>query len=166
MELTLFSKLLFHPFLGSLDFFLVFIINQLIVLFFFSFGFSSAASKPGLGVAQMAVVFSKLMTRLKHDKFYVQGGDWGSQIASHMGVYYPNRVLALHLNMCTVQNAKSYLLVALGSIWPNVIMGEKYAKILYPLADKYSDLILESGYFHIQATKPDTLGKYYFLLYL
>nr|CAD7263042.1 unnamed protein product [Timema shepardi]CAD7571341.1 unnamed protein product [Timema californicum] len=41
------------------------------------YGFSEGASKPGLGAAQMAVVFKDLMARLGFDKFYLQGGDWG-----------------------------------------------------------------------------------------
>nr|CAD7193995.1 unnamed protein product [Timema douglasi] len=37
------------------------------------YGFSEGASKPGLGAAQMAVVFKDLMARLGFDKFYLQG---------------------------------------------------------------------------------------------
>lgn len=33
----------------------------------------------------------KLMKRLGHEKFYVQGGDWGSVVATDMATIYPHR---------------------------------------------------------------------------
>ncbi|GLV42699.1 Juvenile hormone epoxide hydrolase 2 [Carabus blaptoides fortunei] len=122
------------------------------------YGFSQAAAKTGLGTAQIAVLFNNLMKRLGHDKYYVQGGDWGSQIASNMGVFYPDNVLGLHLNMCTVNNLCNSLKIALGSLFPRLIVDEKDISKLYPLGEKFGDLLLETGYFHLQATKPDTLG--------
>lgn len=55
------------------------------------YGFSEGASKPGLGAAQVAVVMKNLMERIGFKKFYVQGGDWGAVIASHMGTLFPKR---------------------------------------------------------------------------
>ena len=48
--------------------------------------FSEAPHKPGLHPLQMAKIFIKLMARLGHKSYYVQGGDWGSLIARSMGV--------------------------------------------------------------------------------
>lgn len=123
------------------------------------YGFSQAAVKPGLGTAQIAVVFNNLMKRLGHDKYYVQGGDWGSQIASNMGVFYPNNVLGLHLNLCTVSNLCNTLKIAVASLFPRLIVEEKDVDKLYPLGEKFGNTLLESGYFHLQATKPDTVGE-------
>lgn len=37
------------------------------------FGFSGKPGKPGFGLVQAAVIFKKLMTRLGHHQFYIQG---------------------------------------------------------------------------------------------
>lgn len=55
------------------------------------YGFSKGAAKTGMGTAQMAVIFKKLMNRLGYEKFYVQGGDWGSVAAKNLATLYPNK---------------------------------------------------------------------------
>lgn len=45
----------------------------------------------GFGHLETAQVMFKLMKRLGHEKFYVQGGDWGSFIATAMATMYPHR---------------------------------------------------------------------------
>lgn len=45
------------------------------------------------------------------------------------------------------------------AFFPSLIVEEKYADRMYPLSEKYASLIEEMGYLHIQATKPDTVGK-------
>lgn len=55
------------------------------------YGFSDAAQYPGLGTIQMAQILKKLMERLGHKKFYVQGGDWGSLVGTDMVTMYPDR---------------------------------------------------------------------------
>lgn len=42
---------------------------------------------------QIAVIFKNLMQRLGFEKFYVQGGDWGSVIASDMAVLFPEKLV-------------------------------------------------------------------------
>jgi len=55
------------------------------------YGYSQAAGKPGLSTDGMAVIFKKLMSRLGYEKFYLQGGDWGSIIATDLATIYPER---------------------------------------------------------------------------
>lgn len=55
------------------------------------FGFSDGAVKPGLGYVQTAVIMKNLMLRLGHEKFYTQGGDWGSFIVTAMATMFPNQ---------------------------------------------------------------------------
>lgn len=55
------------------------------------YGWSDAAVRPGLGAAQMGLVMKKLMARLGHAQFYVQGGDWGAFIAANMATLYPEK---------------------------------------------------------------------------
>lgn len=123
------------------------------------FGFSDGAVRPGLGTAQIAVVMKNLMLRLGHWKFYVQGGDWGSIIGTTMATLFPQHVAGLHTNMPVVMNAKGFLKTFLGSLWPPYIVDEEHEEKMYPLLKVYGNLLYESGYFHIQSTKPDTVGK-------
>lgn len=50
------------------------------------YGFSEAPHKPGLDTVMTGVIFGKLMTRLGHESYYVQGGDWGSSVARTMAL--------------------------------------------------------------------------------
>ncbi|KAL7307299.1 hypothetical protein TKK_0000493 [Trichogramma kaykai] len=122
------------------------------------YGFSQAASKPGLGPAQMAVIFKNLMTRLGYQKFYTQGGDWGSLITKCLAILFPEHVIGAHFNMCVVESAKAHLMSLLGSFIPSLVIDSEHHSKMYPLTHHLSRLIEEMGYMHIQATKPDTVG--------
>lgn len=128
------------------------------------FAFSQAASKPGLGVAHMAVIFKNLMIRLGYEKYYLQGGDWGGVITSIMAALYPEHVLGLHSNMCVVNSPKANAKLLIGSLIPSLVVEEEYQDRLYPLSETFSNIMEESGYFHMHATKPDTLGKIFYLI--
>lgn len=52
-----------------------------------------------------------------------------------------------------------------GAIFPSLFVTEKEAKLFYPLTGKFADLLLESGYFHLHATKPDTVGKFFLFFF-
>lgn len=130
------------------------------------YGFSEAASKPGLGPANIAVIFRTLMKRLGFEQFYVQGGDWGSLVVKNLATLYPDDVLGLHTNMGFSSRKLSVVKLLLGSLWPTLIVDEKYAHLMYPLGEKLARLIEESGYFHIQATKPDTIGMDLLILFI
>lgn len=65
------------------------------------YGYSSAPKKPGMSVPQIAIIMSKLMTRLGYSQYIVQGGDWGSMIATTMAALDPQCV-ALHINFFPV----------------------------------------------------------------
>lgn len=43
----------------------------------------------------MAVVFKNLMHRLGFEKFYVQGGDWGSLISANMAALFPEKLVII-----------------------------------------------------------------------
>ncbi|XP_077295129.1 juvenile hormone epoxide hydrolase 1-like isoform X2 [Arctopsyche grandis] len=122
------------------------------------YGFSQAASKPGLGAAQMSVVMKNLMGRLGYEKYMVQGGDWGSLIAHNMAVLFPENILMLHTNMPAVMTPKSSLKHFLGSFYPSLFIDKNREHLVYPVSDVFQGLLEETGYMHIQATKPDTVG--------
>lgn len=122
------------------------------------YGFSDAAARPGLGAVQVAVVMRQLMERVGFQKFYVQGGDWGSIIATNMATLYPNIVLGVHMNMCAAMHPFTQILYTIGAIHPLLVVDPEYQDRLYPLSKTYSWLLEETGYMHLQASKPDTVG--------
>lgn len=63
------------------------------------YGFSSYTDKKGFDIRHHAEVLNKLMLKLGYHKYVVQAGDWGSWITRALGVLYPQRVSALHVNM-------------------------------------------------------------------
>ncbi|XP_008558713.1 juvenile hormone epoxide hydrolase 2 [Microplitis demolitor] len=122
------------------------------------FGFSSPAVRPGLGSKEMAVVLKNLMLRLGFDKFYTQGGDWGSVIVGQMAALFPQHVLGVHSNFCSVLGFKVTLKTFLFSLFPSLLLPEEDHHRLYPMKKHFFNRLLETGYLHIQATKPDTVG--------
>ncbi|VVC28442.1 Epoxide hydrolase-like,Alpha/Beta hydrolase fold,Epoxide hydrolase, N-terminal [Cinara cedri] len=124
------------------------------------YGFSDAAVKPGMGPAQIGQVFVKLMERLGHKKFYVHGGDWGAVITDAISKIFPDRVYGMHSNMCTASlTLCDFTKLAFGTYWPSLIVSTETEKSkIYPLSKLFSSFLEESGYMHLQMTKPDTAG--------
>ncbi|XP_046972734.1 juvenile hormone epoxide hydrolase-like [Vanessa cardui] len=122
------------------------------------YGFSDAAVRPGLGTAQIGVIFKNLMNRLGHKKFYIQGGDWGAVVASQMATMFQNDILGMHSNMLIVQTGCNTLKTIVGAFFPSLIVESHLADRMYPLWKYFSYLMEEFGYMHLQATKPDTVG--------
>ncbi|XP_025831993.1 juvenile hormone epoxide hydrolase 2 [Agrilus planipennis] len=124
------------------------------------YAFSDASAKPGFAVPHAAVAFMNLMKRLGFDRYYLQGGDWGSQITTSLVSQYPKNVLGLHINMCISLMSVTLWKIILGSFWPSIvgISKEDQSKMMYPLSRIFKSLLAETGYYHIQATKPDTIG--------
>ncbi|XP_023160354.1 juvenile hormone epoxide hydrolase 1 [Drosophila hydei] len=122
------------------------------------YGWSQGTSRPGLGPAQMAVMLRNLMLRLGYNKFFIQGGDWGSILGSHIATLYPQNVLGYHSNMCNNLSPKSQVKGLLASVWPSLFAPSGFVDFFFPKSKEFSYLLEESGYFHLQATKPDTVG--------
>ncbi|KAI5645212.1 alpha/beta hydrolase fold domain-containing protein [Phthorimaea operculella] len=101
------------------------------------FGFSDPTNRQGLGAAHMAVIMRNLMHRLGFERFYIQGGDWGGFIGSNIATIFPQEVLGFHTN------------------WALVMSSAPALRSLVPVAPLIME---ETGYLHIAATKPDTLG--------
>lgn len=60
--------------------------------------------------------------------------------------------------MCVTQTPLSTFKMFIASFYPSYFIDEKYVSWYYPFTPKFFDLLQESGYMHIQATKPDTIG--------
>ncbi|EAT36616.1 AAEL011314-PA [Aedes aegypti] len=122
------------------------------------YGWSEGASKQGLSPSRIAVIMKNLMDRVGHKKFYVQGGDWGSLIANLISTLYQDNVLGVHMNMCGANGLQAILKSIIASFRPSMFIEEKYVDYYYPSGPKFMQLLVESGYMHLQATKPDTIG--------
>ncbi|XP_012286942.1 juvenile hormone epoxide hydrolase 1 [Orussus abietinus] len=122
------------------------------------YGFSDPAARPGMTTTAMAVIFKNLMTRLGFDKFYVQGGDWGSAITADLAILFPERVIGVHSNMCMSMATSVYIWTAIGSFIPSLVVDKDHYSRMYPISYHWSRVLEESGYMHIQASKPDTVG--------
>lgn len=122
------------------------------------YGFSSPSQKPGMGAPDIALILKNLMFRLGFSKFYIHGGDWGAIISKNMATLFPDHVLGIHSTMMYSRRTLSVFKILLGTIYPGWVVSKEYENRMYPLSEKISILIRESGYFHIQATKPDTVG--------
>lgn len=89
----------------------------------------------------------------------ILGGDFGAIILQALSVIYPERVLGYHTNFPNIYTPLSYIKYLLGTIYsPWVVKPEHYNKV-YPLRQKFEGKLRETGYLHLQATKPDTVGK-------
>ena len=112
------------------------------------YGFSDKPVDRGMSNTRIAGMWHALMTEgLGYRRFGAQGGDWGGMISSRLGFDFPESVAGVHLNLMTGVPAFR------GAPDP-------------PLTDAEQEFILlarrwfedEGGYFHIQRTKPQTLG--------
>jgi hypothetical protein len=76
-----------------------------------------------------------------------------------MKISFTYSILGVHSNMCFTNSVSSNIKRLLGSFWPTLIVDEAHVDKLYPLGQHFLYILEESGYMHLQATKPDTVGK-------
>lgn len=122
------------------------------------YGWSQGAFKTGFGPVEMSIVLRNLMIRLGHERFLIQGGDWGSVLGSSIATIFPANVIGYHSNMCFTNSPLHNLKTMIASLRPSSFVDEKHVHFHYPRSDRLIYLITETGYFHIQCTKPDTIG--------
>lgn len=68
----------------------------------------------------------------------------------------------LHINFnVSKMTPMTALKILVGSVAPSLFFEEGIAKKLYPLKGMVNNQLLETGYMHLQATKPDTIGRLY-----
>ena len=81
--------------------------------------------------------------------------------------FFNCRIKGIHLNMVAVPTPGANIGLMLGSLWPSLLMPADKVHLVYPLSTRFIHIIQETGYFHLQATKPDTVHrprKLFFLL--
>lgn len=128
------------------------------------YGFSEAPHKEGFNVVAAARIFVKLMNRLGHKKFFIHGGDWGSFICKTISVMYPESVRGMHITLCSrAQPQGSDIIRYWAAKYLPMVMfyNQETQKIMFNEMEQQvqqNRWHLESGYRHIQETKPDTIG--------
>jgi len=115
------------------------------------FGFSGPVAGPGWGSRRIAAAFATLMRRLGYERYGAQGGDFGAFVAPDLGRVDPEHVIGVHVNAATV-----------GFI-PFEDIPEPELAMLTPAEQRRVPLLQRfrsegSGYFQIQATRPQTLS--------
>ncbi|HEY1354409.1 MAG TPA: epoxide hydrolase [Ktedonobacteraceae bacterium] len=108
------------------------------------YGFSGPTSMRGITVARIAELFVCLMDALGYRRFAAQGGDWGSFITSALAQTFPAALVGIHLNMLPVR-----------ALAPQEVADEAESNWQQRRAHWVRE---ESGYSHIQGTRPQTLA--------
>jgi pimeloyl-ACP methyl ester carboxylesterase len=108
------------------------------------YGFSEPTRTRGWDTWRIARAFIELMQRLGYERYGAQGGDWGAQVATRIGVLDPRHCAAIHLNMPIADRPDG----------PISLTDEDKAD----LAAMHQFQREEAGYAQEQATKPQTLG--------
>ena len=107
-------------------------------------GFSFSLNQKPLDLKEISTNFIKLMEELGYKKYFIQGGDLGSFIASIMAVEKPDVIAGIHINLLPLPRGLNKV--------SNNISEENYYKNL----KKW--LHYETGYQQLQGTKPFTLA--------
>jgi pimeloyl-ACP methyl ester carboxylesterase len=108
------------------------------------YGFSGPTQVRNVTIARMAETFVSLLHNLGYERFAAQGGDWGSSITSALAQTYPTTMIGIHLNMLPVRILASQDATT-----------EAEKSWLQRRAQWVRE---ESGYSHIQGTRPQTLA--------
>jgi len=111
-------------------------------------GFSMPLAAAGWTHQRIADAFTKLMSRLGHERYGVQGGDAGSAIAPWLGRLAPTHVAGVHTN--ALVQLPSMLSMVLAPI-----LSSKAEKKRLALFKHYFQEMM--GYAQIQGTRPKTL---------
>ncbi|CAK9098583.1 Epoxide hydrolase 1 (Epoxide hydratase) (Microsomal epoxide hydrolase) (mEH), partial [Durusdinium trenchii] len=118
------------------------------------YGFSEGSHKPGLDACAMGVLMHVLMSQaLGFEKYFVQGGDWGSIIAHCMLQKVPEgTILGTHVNMALV------MFPFWSPIYGTFVSTEASEKERANFFSLPGKLVQTIPYMGMQATKPHTVG--------
>ncbi|MCY1671504.1 epoxide hydrolase [Novosphingobium sp. SL115] len=109
------------------------------------YGFSGKPAVKGWGVEKIALAWGELMKRLGYDRWFAQGGDWGSAVTTAIAVQRVEGCAGIHLNMPIARPLPEDLAAP----------GPDEARALMKM-QHYQDW--DSGYSKQQATRPQTVG--------
>lgn len=128
------------------------------------YGYSTPLNRP-FDAADVARVYDALMRHLFGENcvYYVHGEDWGSIIANFLAQLYPNRVKGIHVTMVSPTaslDKKRILTTIFTDLFPSYMLSEeeKASNLTFTFYKRFMHILKMTGYFHMQATTPDTLG--------
>jgi epoxide hydrolase len=108
------------------------------------FGFSGKPTTTGWGVEKIAAAWAQLMSRLGYERYFAQGGDWGSAVTRAIGLQDPAHCEAIHITL------------AMGS--RPTVAGEPSPEAKRALEGAAYYQAWDSGYSKQQMTRPQTVG--------
>jgi pimeloyl-ACP methyl ester carboxylesterase len=109
------------------------------------FGFSGKPAERGWNAERIARAWAELMHRLGYNRYVAQGGDWGSVVTTEMARQRPAGLAAIHLNMPFVI--------------PHPVPTEGLSAEEQRAVAAFQRFMSDGfGYFHLQATRPQTIG--------
>ncbi len=110
------------------------------------YGWSEPWPEAGCDIRMVAERQVKLMAGLGIDRYGVQGGDWGGLVSPYMALLAPDKVLGVHLNMCSTASTDDAEEARAQGVMPgrSSISREYYFE--------------HRGYAVIQSLKPDQLA--------
>jgi pimeloyl-ACP methyl ester carboxylesterase len=123
------------------------------------YGFSGAPTKPGMNAPAIAIIVAKLMNRLGYSQYVAQGGDYGSFIAKMLPIYDSEHCVGIHLNMYLASTPllKAAYQLPIEYFFPNTFFNGHDRRKYFP--SRLHQLLTETGYMHLQATRPYTLAQ-------
>ena len=107
------------------------------------YGFSGKPRRTGWGSGATADAWDQMMARLGYPRYAAQGGDWGAQVTTALGMRHPDHLAGIHLNM----------LIAFPDPSDELTEREQAAMESFSHYDRW-----DSGYSKEQATRPQTVG--------
>jgi pimeloyl-ACP methyl ester carboxylesterase len=112
------------------------------------YGFSDAPGNPGMGPGEIAEIETELMARLGYSRYGAQGGDWGAVVSTFMGALDPEHCIGIHLNLVFADPPGKE---------EDPTSGLTAREKAY-LEENQKFQTEEMGYFHVQSTRPQSLG--------
>jgi epoxide hydrolase len=109
------------------------------------YGFSGKPARTGWDVHHVAAAWDHLMARLGYERYAAQGGDWGSQVTTALGMNHADHLIGIHLNMVIAFPDPADM--------DNLTEREQAAM---ESVDYYGRW--DSGYSKEQSTRPQTVG--------
>ncbi len=109
------------------------------------FGYSGKPTTTGWNIEKIAGAWNTLMVGIGYDRYYAQGGDWGSIVTSMIGVQNKGHCQAIHMNM-PIAPPDPNKMDDLTDLEQGALAAMKF----------YQDH--DSGYSKQQSTRPQTLG--------
>ena len=85
------------------------------------------------------------MTRLGYERWVAQGGDWGGAVTTALGYKAPQELIGIHVNMLMFQPTQQEMADATAQEQKMLDDAQRYDQQF-------------SGYFKVQATRPQSIG--------